>query len=371
MTISQSPNSHSPLRVGIIGCGNISSAYVKGCRLFDILEVTAVADINPAVAQAKAAEHGIPHVYTVAELLADPTIDIVINLTIPAVHAEVSLAVIQAGKHVYSEKPLAISRADGRAIIQAAADKGVRVGCAPDTFLGGGLQTCRKLIDDGAIGRPVAATAFMLSHGPESWHPNPTFFYKEGGGPLFDMGPYYITALVHLLGPVQQVAAMARASFPERFAANGETIQVDVPTHTAGTMQMHSGAVATMITSFDVWAHNLPRIEIYGSEGSLSVPDPNTFVGPVKIRRANSQQWEDVPLTHSDQVLRGIGVADMAYGLRYGRAHRASGEMAYHVLDVMHTFYDSSTQEKHVTLESSCAQPRPLPVGLSLGQLDK
>lgn len=365
------PNLHSPLKVGIIGCGNISSAYVHGCRLFDVLEVTAVADILPAVAQAKAAEHNIPRVYSPAELLADPEIDIVINLTIPAVHAEVSLAAIAAGKHLYSEKPLAITRADGQAILQAAQAKGVRIGCAPDTFLGGGLQTCRQLIDEGAIGEPVAATAFMLSHGPEGWHPNPGFFYKEGAGPMFDMGPYYITALVHLLGPVRQVAAIARASFPERVAASGERIAVEVPTHVAGTLQMHSGAVVTMITSFDCWSHHLPRIEIYGSAGSLSVPDPNIFGGPVWLRRSASNEWEEVALTHSDEVRRGIGVADMAYGLRYGRAHRASGELAYHVLDVMHTFYDSSTQERHVTVASSCKQPRPLPAGLPLGVLDR
>lgn len=365
---------NNQIKVGIIGCGNISTAYVNGCRLFDILQVTAVADILPEVAQAKAEEHNIPNVYTVEALLAEPDIDMVINLTIPSVHAEVSLAAIKAGKHLYSEKPLAITRADGRAVLEAAQATGVLVGCAPDTFLGGGLQTCRKLIEDGVIGTPVAATAFMLSHGPEAWHPNPTFFYKEGAGPMFDMGPYYITALVHLLGPVAQVSAIARASFPERVAnneaANGETITVEVPTHVAGTMQMTSGAIATMITSFDCWGHALPRIEIYGAEGSLSVPDPNTFGGQVKVRKAGQREWEDVPLTHSDAVRRGIGVADMAYGLAYGRPHRASGEMAFHVLDVMHAFYDSSDQKRHVQLQSSCAQPRPLPVGLPLGTLD-
>ena len=359
------------VHIGIIGCGNISSAYINGCRLFKLLNITAVADILTEVAQAKAAEHDIPKIYSVAELLADPTIDIIINLTIPAVHAEVSLAIIDAGKHVYSEKPLAISRADGRTILDAARAKGVRVGCAPDTFLGGGLQTSRKLIDDGAIGEPVAATAFMLTHGPEGWHPNPDFFYKEGAGPLFDMGPYYITALVHLLGPVAQVAAMARASFPERLAAiSGDTITVDVPTHVSGSLEMASGAIATMITSFDSWGHHLPRIEIYGSEGSLSVPDPNRFDGTVLIKKADAREWEAVPLTHSGEVSRGIGVADMAYGLRHGRAQRAAGELAYHVLDVMHTFYDSARLERHVKLKSSCAQPRPLPPGLPLGRVD-
>lgn len=356
--------------VGIIGCGNISGAYITGCRLFDILQVAAVADINLGVAEAKAAEYAVPTVYTVAELLADSKIEIVLNLTVPDAHTGVSLAAIVAGKHVYSEKPLAITRQDGRAILQAAQEKGVRVGCAPDTFLGGGLQSCRKLIDDGAIGEPVAATAFMLSHGPEAWHPHPHFFYQEGAGPLFDMGPYYITALVHLLGPVQTVTAMARTSFPERVAAGGARIKVDVPTHVAGTLQMASGAIATLITSFDSWGHNLPRIEIYGSTGTLSVPDPNTFGGPIYRRRADSQEWEEIALSHSDAVRRGIGVADMAQGLRHGRAHRASGALAYHVLDVMHALYDAAAQKQHVQVASVCEQPRPLPPGLPLGQLD-
>lgn len=354
------------VRVGIVGCGNISSAYINGCRQFDFLEIAAVTDIVPEAAHAKAAEHHVPRVLTVEELLNDPDIDIVINLTVPAVHAEVSLAAIAAGKHVYSEKPLAISRADGRAILYAAAGRGVRVGCAPDTFLGGGLQTCRKLIDDGAIGEPVAATAFMMGHGPEGWHPNPAFFYQTGAGPLFDMGPYYVTALVHLLGPVQSVAAMARISFTERIATSearrGERLPVNVPTHVAGTLAMAAGPLATMVTSFDVWGHSMPRIEIYGSEGSLSVPDPNTFGGPVRLLRAGSSAWEEVPLTHSDTVRRGIGVADMALGIADGTPHRASGELAYHILDVMHSFYDSSDEGHHIQLLSSCEQPAALPV---------
>jgi predicted dehydrogenase len=358
-------------RLGIIGCGNISSAYVNGCRMFDFLRVAAVADIAPAAAQAKAAEHDLACAGSVEALLADPDIDIVINLTIPAAHAAVTLAALAAGKHVYSEKPLAIERADGRAVLQAAAARGLRVGGAPDTFLGGGLQTCRKLIDDGAIGQPVAATAFMLGHGPESWHPNPGFFYRQGAGPLFDMGPYYLTALIHLLGPVERVAALARISFAERTATSearrGEKLPVEVPTHVAGTLAMSAGPLATMITSFDVWGHSLPRIEIYGSEGSLSVPDPNTFGGPVRLLRAGSKEWTDVPLTHSDAVRRGVGVADMAAAIGDGRPHRAAGEMAYHVLDVMHSFYDSSAEGRTVTVGSTCAQPAALPVGAPEG----
>ncbi len=362
------------VRVGIIGCGNIFPAYVKGCRAFKILEVAACADVLPERAAERAREFSIPKALTVPDLLSDPEIDVVINLTIPIAHAEVSLAALAAGKHVHSEKPLAISRADGKAILDAARQSERRVGCAPDTFLGGGLQTCRKLIDDGVIGAPVAATAFMASHGPESWHPNPDFFYKLGGGPLLDMGPYYLTALVHLLGPVRRVSGSARISFPERIATsqalNGHRIAVEVPTHVTGVLDFTGGAVATLITSFDVWTHNLPRIEIYGSKGTLSVPDPNTFGGPVRVRLGGETEWREVPLTHSADVARGIGVADMAYGFTYGRPHRASGELAYHVLDLMHALVDSSTTERHIVIESTCAQPAPLPINLPVGELD-
>lgn len=362
------------IRVGIIGCGNIFPAYVKGCRVFDILEVVACADVLVERAQARALEFDIPKASSVEELLNDPNVDVVVNLTVPVAHADVSLLALGAGKHVYSEKPLAITREDGRAILNAAAAQGLRVGCAPDTFLGGGLQTCRKLIDDGVIGVPVAATAFMAGHGPEAWHPNPDFFYKVGGGPMFDMGPYYLTALIHLLGPVRRVTGSTRISFPERVATskalNGHRISVEIPTHVAGVLDFANGTVATLITSFDVWTHNLPRIEIYGSEGSLSVPDPNIFGGPVKVKLAGEEEWRDVPLTHSDQVSRGIGVADMAYGFVYNRAHRASGELAYHVLDLMHSFGDASESGQHVIVQSTCAQPAPLPVGLTLGELD-
>jgi len=365
-------------KVGIIGCGNISDRYMTWCPKFEILEVVACTDILMERAQEKAAQYGV-RALTLEEMLADPDIQIVVNLTVPAVHADVSLAAIQAGKSVYSEKPLALSREDGQKILQAAKEKGVLVGCAPDTFLGGGLQTCRKLIDEGWIGTPVAATAFMLGHGPEAWHPNPDFFYKVGGGPMFDMGPYYLTALIHLLGPVRRITGSARISFPQRFATSdrlppelyGHAIDVEVPTHVAGVLDFVSGPIATLITSFDVWAHNLPRIEIYGTEGSLSAPDPNTFRGPVKIRRAGADEWSEIPLTHSSDVERGIGVADMAYALRSGRPHRASGEMAYHVLDLMHAVHDSSSSGQHITLSSTTERPASLPVGLAKGKLDE
>jgi predicted dehydrogenase len=360
-------------KVGIIGCGNISNAYFKGCAAFEILEVVACADVDMERAIAKAAEHNVK-AYTVDELLADPKIDIVINLTVPAAHAEVSLKVINAGKNVHEEKPFALTREDGKKLLAAAKEKGVRIGCAPDTFLGGGLQTCRKLIDEGWIGTPVAATAFMLGHGPEAWHPNPDFFYKVGGGPMFDMGPYYLTALVHLLGPVKRVTGSAQISFPERVATSpalfGHKIEVDIPTHIAGVMDFASGPVGTIITSFDVWSHSLPRIEIYGSEGTLSVPDPNTFGGPISVRRAGAKEISEIPPSHSVEVGRGIGVADMAYALRSGRAHRVSGDLAYHVLDLMHSFHDASSNGRHVEVASTVARPAPLPMGLIPGRLD-
>lgn len=363
------------VKVGIIGTGNIFGAYVKGCRAFQILEIAACADIDRDKAQAKAAEFDIPRACSVEELLAEAEIQIVVNLTVPKAHAEVSLAAIEAGKHVYSEKPLAITRSDGQKVLAAAEEKGVRVGCAPDTFLGGGLQTCRKLVDDGWIGEPVAAVAFMVQHGPESWHPNPDFFYQVGGGPLFDVGPYYLTALVNLLGPVKRVAGSARISFAERIATSevhrGRRIPVEVPTHVAGVLDFVAGPIGSIITSFDVWAANLPRIEIYGSEGSLSVPDPNIFGGHVLLRRVEAKEWSEVPLTHSAAVGRGIGVADMAYGISYGRPHRASGEVAYHVLDIMQAIGESSESGRHIEIVSRCARPAPLPLGLLEGELDR
>ncbi len=363
-------------KIGIVGCGNISGIYLEAGRVFDILEIAACADLLPERASAKAAEYHIPKACSVEELLADPEIEIVVNLTIPRAHAEVALAALQAGKSVHNETPLAVSREDGRQLLKLAGERGLRVGCAPDTFLGGGLQTCRKLIDDGWIGEPVAATAFMLCHGHESWHPDPDFYYQPGGGPMFDMGPYYLTALVHLMGPVRRVTGSAQTTFPERLITSqpkhGTKIVVNVPTHIAGIMDFASGAVGTIVTSFDVWAAQVPRIEIYGTEGSLSVPDPNIFGGPVFVRRAGASDWSEVPLTHGyAKNSRGIGVADMAYALRSGRPQRASGDMAYHVLDIMHAFHNASREGKHVELSSTCARPASLPLGLREGTLDE
>ena len=365
-----------PTKIGVIGCGNISDIYLEAKKKFDILDIVACADLDLERAQAQAQKHNIPKVCTTQELLADPDIEIVLNITIPKAHAEVALAAVAAGKSVYNEKPLTITREDGAKLLQLARRKGVRVGGAPDTFLGAGLQTCRKLIDDGMIGEPVAATAFMLGHGPESWHPSPEFYYEVGGGPMFDMGPYYLTALVSLLGPVRRVTGSARVSFAERLITSqpkyGKKVTVETPTHVAGVLDFAAGAVGTIITSFDVWAHNLPRIEIYGSEGSLSAPDPNTFGGPVRVRRAGANEWSDVPLAYGyAENSRGLGVADMAHALRSGRSHRANGDLAFHVLDIMHAIHDASSESRHIELKSTCQRPAAFPLNLPPRLLDE
>jgi predicted dehydrogenase len=362
--------------IGIVGCGNISNAYFTGAKTFDILNVVACADVNMDAARAKAAEHGCLAV-TVAELMARKDIEIVVNLTIPQAHAAIALQALEAGKHTHCEKPLAVSLAEGRKVIDTARARGLRVGCAPDTFFGGGIQTCRKLIDDGLIGAPVAGTAFMMCHGHESWHPNPAFYYLPGGGPMFDMGPYYITALLNLLGPARRVSAVTARTFPTRTctsaARQGEVLPVEVSTHLAGTVEFVNGAIITIVMSFDVWSHHHTNIEIYGTRGSLQAPDPNGFGGPVHALSVAEPGagWQERALTHGyTGGHRCIGVADMAYAIRSGRPHRCDGALAYHALEIMHAFDTSSQTGRHVMLESTCARPAALPLGLTPGQLD-
>jgi predicted dehydrogenase len=352
--------------IGIIGVGNISPAYIKGCRAFDILNLVACADLDVERARKVAAENNIPKAYSVDELLSDPEVDIVINLTIPNVHAEVSLKILNAGKHVYSEKPLATRLEEGKAIIDLAASKGLRVGCAPDTFLFGQHQTARKLLDEGIIGESVAAVAFMMSHGPEGWHPNPDFYYAPGGGPMFDMGPYYLTCLVNLFGPAVRVSGTARSSFANRTAKDGHNIDVKVPTHYTGIVEFASGVSATIIQTFDVWANRLPQLEVYGALGTLTVPDPNGYnPRETTVHIRDKHDWEVMPITHREDWARGIGLADMAYGIRDGRAHRASGDLAYHVLEIMSAFETAYNSGTYVQLTSTVERPEPLPVGLA------
>jgi predicted dehydrogenase len=361
--------------IGIIGCGNISQAYFNGANLFEVLHVVACADIRPELAKAKAEENGCK-AQTVEELLANPDVQLVINLTIPAVHAEVSLAALNAGKHVHCEKPLAVSLEDGAKVIKTAEAKGLLVGCAPDTFMGAGYQTCRKIVDDGWLGRVVSGTAFMMGRGPEAWHPNPAFFYQVGGGPMFDMGPYYVTALIHLLGPVKRVSAITSKAYEKRIATCkeefGRMLQVDVPTHYSGSLEFHSGAVISMTISFDVHQHSHSPIELYGTEGSLQAPDPNGFDGPVKLWTPSSKEWSNVALSHPYRMnSRSIGAADLAYAILSDgkRQHRASGALAYHALEVMHSFEKSSKTGTSIEIQSRPAQPEPLPLGLIQGRL--
>ena len=365
-----------PVNFGIIGCGNISNAYFNATKKFPLLHIAACADLDLARAQAKAAEHNVPKACTPEELLADPDIEIVINLTIPNAHYAVSKAALLAGKHVHVEKPLCVTFEEGQELVNLAKEKNLRIGCAPDTFLGGGHQTCRKLIDDGVIGEPIAATAFMLCRGHESWHPAPEFYYKAGGGPMFDMGPYYLTALVNMIGPVRRVSGATRITFPERLITsqplNGTQIKVDVPTHVTGLLDFANGAIATIVTSFDVYdaPHGSP-ITVFGTEGTIQVPDPNGFGGKVRVRTAKSD-WEDVALTHGyNGNERGIGAADIAYAIQSGRPHRASGDLGFHVLETMQAFHTSSNTGTHYAMTSTVARPAMMVAGLPEGQLDE
>lgn len=353
--------------LGIIGCGNISGIYLKNLtQAFETVDLRAVADLDPARARAKAGEYPGVKALTVEQLLADPAIEVVVNLTIPLAHASVGRAVLAAGKSLYLEKPLSVDLADGEELVRTAAAQGLRLGAAPDTFLGAGLQTCRKLIDDGWIGTPVGGSAFMLCGGHEGWHPDPEFYYKPGAGPMFDMGPYYLTALTALLGPVKSLMGSAKKSFSERTIGSqpkkGQTIAVEVPTHVGALLEFANGASVSLTTSFDTFGgtSHVP-IEIYGSEGTLQVPDPNTFGGPVRFRRKGAQDWAELPLLFpwADNS-RGLGVADLARGLREGRPHRAAADLALHVLEVMHGIHRSAETGARYGIKNTCLRPEAL-----------
>ena len=354
------------MRVGVIGCGSISGIYLKNMTSWPQLQVVACADLDLTRAEAAAEQYGVERACSPEQLLRDPDIDIVANLTIPLAHSEINNAALQAGKHVYCEKPLAVTRKQGEETMRLAADKGLKVACAPDTVLGAGLQTCRKLIDEGAIGEAVGANAFMLCHGHETWHPAPEFYYKPGGGPLFDMGPYYLSALVNLLGGVERVNAFAATTFPTRTVTSqpnhSQVVQVETPTHIVGTMRFKSGAIGQITTSFDVWHSELPCIEIYGTEGSVSVPDPNGFGGAVRLRLVGDSGWAEVPLSHAyADNSRGLGVLDLALAVQEKREPRAGGAVAFHVLDVMQSFLESAEKSQQRDIRSVMERQSPMP----------
>lgn len=368
-----------PVAIGIIGCGNISDSYFKGGAGSRIVGITACADLNRELAEEKAATYGATAM-SVDELLADPAVEIVINLTVPLAHASVSRQVLEAGKHVYTEKPLAARLDDARDLIALAEAKGLRVGSAPDTFMGGAHQAARRAIDDGLIGRPVAGTAAVISHGMEHWHPNPSFFFKQGGGPVLDIGPYYITQLVNLLGPVTRVTAVATKGLATRTVTSdplaGSTIEVEVATTVNGVLEFVNGANVSLTTSWDVWKHTRLPFEIYGTKGSLLVPDPNFFGGEVKISREDGE-WEKLVIdefpfgapNRPDQKggdvadYRMVGLFDMAVGIRTGRPHRASGTLALHTLEVMEGLQTASDTGRHVTIQTRPDRPAPVPMG--------
>jgi len=379
------------LAVGLLGCGDVSDIYFQNCARLDALSVVACASLHIEKARAKAAKYSVPRVCTVDQLIKAPEVEVVLNLTSPKVHAELNLVALTAGKHVYTEKPLASTLVEGAEILALARSRGLRVGSAPDTFLGARLQACRRALDSGLVGEPVGAAAFVVSPGHEWHHPNPEFFYKPGGGPVLDMGPYYLTALIALLGPVKKVSGFARTSFPRRTIQTaprkGQTVAVEVATHVAGTLQFENGAVGTMIASFDVWDSELPRIEIYGTRGTLCIRDvdpllgPNIFGGQVLVRTADKARWRGIPrpagLEEWDRLpagnawtenSRGLGLADMAYAIRNGRPHRASGELAYHMLEVSLALLEAAEKGTTVTIASTCERPAPLPEDFPAGE---
>ncbi len=365
-----------PVGIGIIGCGNISEAYLLAARKFPILSIRGLADLNPAAAQARAGQFGL-RACSVADLLADPGIDIIVNLTVPGAHVEVGLQAIAAGKHVHSEKPLGLTVQDAKRLTEAAAQKGLRVGCAPDTFLGGSHQTCREIIDRGDIGQVMGGSAFFMCPGHERWHPSPAFYYAQGGGPMLDMGPYYVTALVNLLGPVRRVSGVATRARAERTITsqplNGQVIPVEVATHVTGTLEFAQGAVISVTMSFDVAKHRHAPIELYGSLASLSLPDPNFFFGPIETA-ALGGDWKQQPTEHgySDGNYRMLGAADMAHAIRDKRPHRTSGALALHALEVMQAFGESSEAGRHVDIQSTIERPAAMRTrftdGWQLGQ---
>ncbi len=367
---------HDPITIGLIGCGNISGTYLQRAPEFDAIRLKACADADAERAEGAAAEYGV-EAMTPEALLADPEIALVINLTPPLAHAEVGRQVLAAGKHLYSEKPLTATAAEAQELLDTANAAGLRVGCAPDTFLGGGHQQARRLVDDGAIGRPIGGSVRFLSHGMEHWHPNPSFFFKAGGGPLLDIGPYYLTAMVNLLGPVSAVIAHATKGFEERIVTSeprhGERIAVEVPTHVEGALEFAGGAVISLTATWDVWPFDRYRLELFGTEGSMQMPDPNFFGGATRLTKDGNtiDTLEPDGFDYATPNLvsgsgasvanyRIIGVVDIAEAIRDGRPHRASGQLAYHVLEVLEALQRSSKEGRRIAIESTCKRPEPM-----------
>jgi predicted dehydrogenase len=363
-------------QIGVIGCGNISETFMKLAGQFAGVRIVACADIVPEAAKARAAQFGI-RALTVDKLLADREIAAVVNLTVPAAHVEITRAILSAGKHAYSEKPLALSAADASQLVAEAEARGLALGCAPDTFLGAASQTARRLLDQGAIGRVLACSAHVMNHGMENWHPNPSFFFKPGGGPVFDIGPYFITTLINLIGPVRAVAATAQKGFDERIVASaprkGERIAVETPTTINALLEFHTGAQVNLAASWDVWQHGHANpIEIYGTEGTMLIPDPNYFSGTISY---SNKGGDYTALDNADQPFgalnwppnervranyRMLGVAELIMAAAESREPRCSGRLAAHVVDVMESILLSAAERRFVTIKSTTERPSPL-----------
>ncbi len=366
----------SGLRIGVIGCGTISATYMRNARLFAEVEMRACADISADMAAQRAAEYGLTAM-SVDTLLADPEIDLILNLTVPNMHFDISQSALAAGKHVFTEKPLAVTFAEGKRLVEEAQRRGLRIGSAPDTFLGAAGRRARKLVDDGAIGRPVSGTAFMFGRGMEHWHPNPQFFYQPGGGPVLDMGPYYLTMLVNLLGPVRSVVALTTRGREERLiTAEGpfknKMFPVETPTTALSLLEFESGALVNFSASWDVYRHSNHPIELHGTEGSLRLPDPDTFGGTVSLSSAGAD-WADFdsetapygahnwPHAAPDRAnYRMLGVAELARAIAEGRPARAEGELALHVLEIMEAILHSGETRSSVNLSTRIERPSAL-----------
>ncbi|HMO60302.1 MAG TPA: Gfo/Idh/MocA family oxidoreductase [Roseiflexaceae bacterium] len=347
----------TPMRVGVIGCGMISAIYLENCtRMFDNLTVIACADLVPELAHQRAAEFGVPLACSVEELLQNPDVDVVLNLTPPGMHTETNLRALAAGKHVYAEKPFALTMAEAERVLAAAQERGLRVGIAPDTFLGGGLQTSRDLLAAGAIGTPYAANGLILmGNAFDGMHPRFETYFTLGWDPLFDMAPYYLTALVQLLGPVRRVSGttarlrdMITVTNPQS-PRYGDSVPVTAPQNTAATLEFAGGAIASLQAAKESFGYT-PRLEIYGTEGILFAPDPNTFGGPIRIKRADGTLDEIAPSHGYTDNSRGLGLSDMADAIRTGRPHRASGDLARHVLEITLGVFESAKAGMHVTI---------------------
>jgi predicted dehydrogenase len=365
-----------PVRVGIVGSGNVLNQYLDRASIHPEFEIAALADLNQDLARSQAEKYGIPRVLSTDDLIGDDDVELVVNFTPPRMHAGLTLAAIAAGKHVFTEKPFAHTLELADEILAAARAADVKVACAPATFLGGGMQTVRKLVDDGWIGRPVAGFASFTCRGYEHWHPNIDPFYARGAGPMLDIGPYLVTNMLNVFGPVVRVSASAQRfteTRPRPGHPDGPEIPIEVATHVAGTLDFASGAVVSIITSWEMWNANLPMVEIYGTEGSISAPNPDNYGGEPRLRRGEARDlsldmtppsggtWVEVPMSHRGDAGRAIGIAEMSEGIRTGRPLRTGMDWAYHALEVMLAFEKSSESGGHVAISSTCDRPAPLP----------